>query len=210
MIIIGSGGHARAVIAAYLSNREHNIKIKGIIDIDYQEKIEQEIILGQTVLGGLSYLYANFEPNKTQFFPAIGNNKCRKDISETLLSKGYSTRSIIHSLSSVDPSAVIYDGSFIGPYAHIGPNATIGFGCIINTMANIEHETCLGPYVFTGPSAVVCGRCSIEELSFLGACSCVIENLTIANNVTIGAGAVVARSIIGSHSKYCGVPARKT
>ena len=96
-------------------------------------------------------------------------------------------------------------GNFIGAFANVGPNSHIANYCIVNTLANIEHEVSIADFSQLGPGSTVCGRSSIDENVFIGAGSKIINGISISSDVTIGAGAVVSMNITEPNTKYVGV-----
>jgi acetyltransferase-like isoleucine patch superfamily enzyme len=94
------------------------------------------------------------------------------------------------------------------------PNATVharvrlGRGVLVNSNASVGHETSIGAFANVGPGVSLGGRCEIGAGVYLGIGSSILEDLTIAPNAVIGAGAVVTRSI-DAPGTYAGVPARK-
>jgi len=205
LIVIGSGGHARTVIDVAKLNSLLNII--GVLDIHFKENREEKI-LGVPVLGGLEYL-EKISPDRAVVFLAIGDNKIRKIISTVIDEYGFKSVNIAHPKAYISEYAVLGDGNFIGAFANIGPNSRIESYCIVNTLANIEHEVSIADFCQLGPGSIICGRSNIDENVFIGAGSKIIDNISISADVIIGAGAVVTMNIAESNAKYVGVPARK-
>ena len=74
LIIVGAGGHSRAVISAALFSKNWNII--GVIDNNFQE---EENILGIPCIGKLDKINS-FSNKNTKVFIAIGDYKIRKSI----------------------------------------------------------------------------------------------------------------------------------
>ena len=75
VVVIGSGGHARAVLSTLSLIKD--CSAAAIIDINYIGA--QEFIFGIPVVGGLSKLQ-EFSPLQYSVFFAIGDNKLRKSL----------------------------------------------------------------------------------------------------------------------------------
>lgn len=91
--------------------------------------------------------------------------------------------------------------------AVINACATVGEHCIINTCAVVEHDNhtrIMYIYHLTPPSAV---PVYVGEGAHIGIGATVKNNIKICKNCTIGAGAVVVKSIM-EPAAYVGVPAQ--
>lgn len=205
LIVIGSGGHARAVIDTAKLNSLLNIT--GVLDINFEENVNENI-LGVPVLGGMQYL-KKINPGRTFVFLAIGDNKTRKFISSVIHEYGFRSINVVHPKAYISEFSTLGNGNLVGAFANIGPNSRIANYCIVNTLANIEHDVSIADFSQLGPGSVVCGRSSIDENVFIGAGSKIIDNISISAGVTVGAGAVVTMNILEPNTKYAGVPARK-
>ena len=203
LLIIGAGGHARAVLDAALNSNFWDIE--GIIDLSYRGVFEE--VLTFPVLGGLEIL-DELDSFSTDIFVAIGSNQERQRIIEVISKYNFLLPTIVHPQAYVSSSAKMGRGTFIGAFDHIGPASEIGDGCIINTNANVEHEVILSDFVHMAPNSVVCGRSVVSKSVFIGANAAVIENLYIAEGVVIGAGSVVIGDIRQAGATVVGVPGR--
>jgi sugar O-acyltransferase (sialic acid O-acetyltransferase NeuD family) len=203
LLIVGSGGHSRAVVATLKTLNLWDLI--GIIDINYQGNPED--ILGVTVLGSFE-LINSFNRENTSVFLAVGENNLRKKFSRNPILKSFDFPNIVHPTALIDPSAELDSGNFVGPFAHIGPMVKIGKSNIINSYANLEHETQIGSFCMFAPGAIICGRCKLGDQIFVGANATVIENRKIADQTTIGAGAVITKDILQINQTFVGVPGR--
>ena len=202
-LIIGAGGHARAVIAALKSTGR---EIEGILDTDY--KGQDETIMGVKVLGSYGELLSGFSAGEVNIALAIGDIEERRSEYERLTKLGYTLPPVIHSSAIFSKDAVLGSGVFIGPGAIIGPIATIGNNSIINTGAIIDHETRIGDHSHICPGVRIAGRVTVGTTSFIGIGSSIIDGICIGDNVKVGAGSVVIKDI-GSGATVAGVPARE-
>lgn len=204
LIVIGAGGHAKAVIAsAELMNIWTDIKIVDEVMISDNEEIlgyeVEKIILRKN-----KYVFKK----NSMIFVAIGDISKRKKIIEQIDNQGHPIANIINPTSLIHKTVKIGLGNYVGPHVHIGPEVVIGDGNIINTAANIEHESIVGSYTNISPSAIVCGKCHIESEVFIGANASILEGRRIERKIVIGAGAVVNKNLTKVSGKYLGIPAR--
>ena len=205
IIIIGAGGHCRAVMATALISRIW--QILGIIDLDYNLS-KNEKILGHDIIGPLDKLN-EFSSDDTSIFLAIGDNEIREDVSKNALVKKFQDTNIIHPSSIIDESVKMGTQNYIGPFSHVGPNVEIGSFNIINTNSNIEHESVIGSFNQLAPGSILCGRCKLGNHNFIGANSTLIPKISIKNHNIIGAGSVIIEDIRSSKNVFVGVPVKK-
>jgi sugar O-acyltransferase (sialic acid O-acetyltransferase NeuD family) len=108
---------------------------------------------------------------------------------------------IIENIVSLGKGTVICAGSIlttditIGDFVHINLNCTIGHDCVINDFCQFS------------PGVNISGYNKIGKNVYFGTNSCSLENLTICDNVTIGAGGVVVKNI-RTPGVYVGIPAK--
>ena len=73
--------------------------------------------------------------------------------------------------------------------------------------AIIEHECAVDDFAHLSVNSALLGRSTLGKFVFLGAGTTVINGISIADQVTIGAGGVVVKSINKS-GVYVGIPAK--
>lgn len=203
LILIGVGGHARAVISVI--NRIPEFNLKYIIDPDFKNNDEK--ILGHLVNGSLELL-KNLTPENFEIFLAIGDDYLRYKISKQPIVNKFKFINIIDPTSICCSSSIMGHGNFIGPMAHIGPNTKMGDFNILNTQSNLEHESIIGNFCQLAPSATICGRCKIGNKVYFGANSTVIEKISINHENTIGAGSVIIKDIKQTKKTFIGIPGK--
>ncbi|MBM0637137.1 UDP-N-acetylbacillosamine N-acetyltransferase [Campylobacter sp. VicNov18] len=153
-----------------------------------------------------------FDPSLPKYdcFVAIGDNKIRKKIYEKLLKNGFKIVNLIDKSALVSPSAIIKEnaGILIMPYAVVNAKAKIEKGVILNTSSVIEHECVVGEFSHVSVGAKCAGNVKIGKNCFLGINSCVLPNLTLADNSILGGGATLIRSE-KEQGVFIGVPAKR-
>lgn len=198
LVIFGYGGHARSVADVALS-----CGYSDLLFIDANAR-SGENFLGHPVVSSLS----GYALERCAAFPAAGDNQKRNQQCAEIQSLGLELVTLISPLASIGAGSAVGAGSFIGHHAHVGPMARIGAGCIINTGAIVEHESEVGDYAHVSVSSIIAGRSRLGMLSMLGAGATIIDGIDVGNNIVVGAGAVVHRSIAASGT-YVGIPAVK-
>jgi sugar O-acyltransferase (sialic acid O-acetyltransferase NeuD family) len=196
VVIVGSGGHA------------------SVVEEIFERLGFDEILIMDQSLEGISLQVDLLFDNRKEFkdthlfFVAIGNNKDREKVTKQLLKEGYRLTTAIHPSSIVATTVTIDIASCVMAGAVLNPHVHIGKGVIVNTSASIDHHSSIGSFTHICPGVVLAGDVKVGEGCFVGTGAVISNQITITNEVTLGAGAVVVKSIdeVGT---YVGVPARK-
>lgn len=114
----------------------------------------------------------------------------------------------VHSTAVLHQKCQIHPGTFVGPHVGVYYNATIGKHCILSPHSLISHNTRIGSNTIVHPGAIIAGSCSIGDNCVFGVRSTVIDNIVIADHISIAAGALVTKNLTES-GNYIGSPARK-
>ena len=202
LVILGAGGHAKVVIDAV--NAGDRFDIVGMLS-DHDPDIG-ETVCGVVVSGPVEDGLQSFNAD-TVFHVAIGDNAARQKYSERLRDAGRSLATICHPTAWVSPSAVLGEGSYVGPNASVNAQVRAGVSIIVNTGAIVEHECAIGSFTHIAPGSCLTGRCDVGQGVFIGARSVVVPGRRICDGAIVGAGAVVVRDV-APHSVVKGVPAR--
>lgn len=203
LILVGGGGHCKAVIDVAISAGRN---IKGIIDNNKQG----ETILGIPVIGGDDDI-PSLATDNVEFLITVGQIKSgliRLKIAHTISSVGGKFAApVIAKTAHIAKGAVIGNGTVIMHNSVINSDAVVGKNCIINTGAIVEHDCRIGDFVHLSTGAIVNGTSTIGSNTFVGSHATIANNITITDNNIIGAGAVVINDINESGT-YCGIPAK--
>lgn len=189
VILIGSGGHARVLVEAIGSTREHHIV--GAIDLPERVGLDVD---GVEVIGTDEDLPALRDRGVTAAVLAIGSvgdSSLRQRFGERLRTLGYALPPVVHLMSHVADNARLGDGAFVAAGAVVGAAATIGEFAIINTGAIVDHECDIGPYVHVAPGCALSGSVRVGAGTHLGTGCSVIHCVNIGHDALVGAGAVV-------------------
>lgn len=205
IILIGGGGHCKAVIDVIETKNE--FKIAGIVDLP--SKIGQKI-LGYEIIANdndLPELVGKYK----YFFITIGHlsgKSPRLKIFKMIKELGGILPIIISSNAHVSKYSCIDEGSIIMHNTIINADTQIGKNCIINNKALVEHDCKIGNNCHISTNAIVNGGLTIEDNCFIGSNSVTKQCIKIASNTIIGAGAVVTKDITES-GVYVGSPAKR-
>lgn len=203
MVLIGGGGHCRACLDV-IETTEY--EVAGIVD----PSVSSMGAYNYPILGDDSFVAENIDKYRT-YFLAIGQTGLpltRIRVFEKLESLPINFASILSGLSYVSEKALVGDGSVVMHGAMINTGSRIGHHNIVNSKALIEHDVSTGDFCHFSTASVVNGGCEIGNNVFIGSGCIVFNNLTITDDVVVGGGSVVNKSIL-EPGKYVGSPARK-
>lgn len=194
LLIMGFGGHARSVADVALA-----CGYKELCFIDTNAKEGEQF---------LHFLVLKDVPEKPwSCVTAAGNNIQRMEQMKNARAREWFVQTLISPHASQGVGSQIGLGSVVGHHAHIGPITTIGQGCIINTAAIVEHDCDVGDFSHVSVNATLCGHVTLGLRVFVGAGAIIKNGISVVDDVTIGAGAVVVKDI-NEAGTYVGVPAR--
>lgn len=198
VVIIGASGHGKVVADI--------IKCSGDIVIGFLDDndIISKTFVGFPVLGKIND-YQKFIDN--EFIVAIGNAKIRENIVKKL--QGVRWYTAIHPtavISTIDTD--IKEGTVIMANAVVNAGTKIGYHCIVNSCAVVEHDNYIEDYVHISVGAKLAGNVHVKKNTWIGIGATVSNNISICNNCMIGAGTVVVKNI-EKKGVYIGIPARR-
>ncbi|MBR0176964.1 MAG: acetyltransferase [Bacteroidales bacterium] len=204
--IFGVGGFGREVLALI-----HDINkvgpiynIVGFFD-DGHEK--GEMVNGYPVLGKTEDL--NHWERDLAVAIAIGNPSVKKQVVGKITNPKVQFPTLIHPsvLIGAPEFVKMGKGCIICAGTMITTNIEIGDFVILNLGCTVGHDTIIKDYAAFMPSCNISGEVLIEEGVYCGTGVKIINQTSIGEYATIGAGAVVTKPIPG-HCVAVGVPAR--
>lgn len=201
LILIGGGGHCQSVIeVAESTGRE----IRGILDLP--EEVGK-LVLGYPVLGTDDQLadYAQI----CEFVITVGfikNPSLRIKLFNRVRVAGGVLATLIASTAYVSRHSSLGAGTVVMHHAFVNAGAKIGENVIINTFCNIEHGVSIGNQCHISTGTMVNGDCKVGNNCFIGSQSVLANGISICDDVVVGAGSLVRKSII-KPGVYSGNPA---
>lgn len=198
LLILGAGGHGRVVADAALS--------QGIWQEVAATDRDPGRCVGELLPGIPLAAPAQALPGATAVHVAIGTARARQAEAEAV---GLAfLASIIHPQSTVSSTARVGAGSFVAARSVVGPNAQLGLGVIVNHGAVVDHDVTVGDFSHVAPQAALGGAARVGRRVLVGTGACVLPGVSVCDDVTIGAGAVVHANLT-QPGVYVGVPARR-
>lgn len=205
VLVIGAGGHARAVTDVIISEAKYTIA--GLID-SFQPL--HKICFGHEVIGSEQDLPKICRTlNVWRCVVAIGDNFQRQAMTERILLACPD----IQCITTVHPAAVLGTdvslgaGTVVMPGAIIVAGSTVGEGCLLNTSSSLDHDSRLEPFSSLGPGSVTGGNLNLGARSSVGVGATIIHGITVGEDTVVGAGAVVTENLPSCVVAY-GVPCR--
>jgi len=204
-VVIGSGGHARVLIAA--------LKAAGTVPIaclDIDPARWQIQVLGITVAGGEETLASLGAPDRLFLVNGVGSAAkpaARRAVWDKFSQLGYRFASVRDPRAVISEDVVIDDGAQVLAGSVIQPGTRIGSDAIINTGACVDHDCLIGPHAHIAPGAVLCGDVQIGDSSHVGAGAIVRQGVRVGSGAIIAMGSAVIRDV-SDHSIVGGIPAR--
>lgn len=207
LVIVGSGRRATISYERFSSDSPYEVAAFSV---------EAEYLRADTHCGiplvTLEHMASVYPPAEYLAFVAISPanlNRERRRLYETVKSMGYSCASYVSSQAFVAGNVEIGANTFVHAFAavqygvHVGDNAIIESGTCVGHSSLIENDCFIGEHV------VISGFCRIGCGSFLGANSCIADDIVIAENCELSPGAIILKSTLSDHI-YTGNPARPT
>jgi sugar O-acyltransferase (sialic acid O-acetyltransferase NeuD family) len=152
-----------------------------------------------------------FDSSKHLAVVAVGNPILRKKIVNQIIERhGMSIfKTLISPTAQImDPGITIGYGSIICANCILTCNITIGPWSQLNLSTTVGHDVQTGAFFTTAPGVHISGKVITGEQVYFGTNSSTVEDISICDNVTFGAGACVSKNIT-EPGTYIGVPARK-
>ena len=182
ILVYGAGGHAR-VVSDILSCA--GLPLFGFID----EIPSCGMLDGFPVFNSTDPIWLKL--NDFRFVVAVGDNRSRASIFESLVTRGGIPLTILHPNAIVSRKAVIGPGTVIMAGAIVNAGAEVGNNCILNTGCSVDHDCRLGDHVHLCPGVRLAGSVRVGTHTMLGTGCCVVPGQNIGCGTTVGAGAVV-------------------
>ncbi|WP_431304508.1 NeuD/PglB/VioB family sugar acetyltransferase [Sediminicoccus sp. BL-A-41-H5] len=179
VVILGAGGHGRAVCEAAWDT---GFAPLGFLDA----RAPLPPLLGLPVLGD------ELAHDGGPLLIALGGNRLRLEAAARLACP---LPVLLHPSVTRSRSAEIAEGAVVMPRVVLGALARIGRLALVNTGAIIEHDVVLEEGAHVGPGAVLCGGVRVGARAMVGAGVVVAPNLTIGADAVVGAGTAVLADV---------------
>ena len=198
-IVVGAGGHARAVADVVQRRGDRVVAVTGDPSGHWEVP----------VLDGDDEAIAMALRSDTAVALGIGSDPTRLRVLERLLAAGVRAPAVVATTATVSATASLAAGVVVLEHAHIGPAAQVGPAALVNTAAVVEHDVVVGSGTHVAPAGVLLGGATSGDLVCVGAGAVVLPLVSIGDGAVVGAGAVV-REDVDPGRTVVGVPAAPT
>jgi sugar O-acyltransferase (sialic acid O-acetyltransferase NeuD family) len=151
-----------------------------------------------------------YPPSTYDMFAAIGYKtmRNRKVVYDKIRAKQYRMVNYLSSQAIVHRNVEIGTNNVVMAHAQLEPFVTVGNNNIFWSGALICHDSWIGDHNFFAAQSLAGGFCRIQNGSFLGFNSTVVQYTEVADESLIAAKSLVLTPT-EKHGKYVGIPARK-
>jgi len=190
ILIVGAGGHGRAVAEAI--ELAGNFEIAGFLDDCYPQIKE---VWSYSVLGTAHEL-SGFASYAGALIVAIGNNRVRETVFDRAKAAGFTMPSIVHPSAVVSRRALTGEGCCIMAGSVLGTEATLGRGCVVNVNASVDHHCRLDDFAHLGVGVHLAGGVRVGASAWMQAGSSAGYRVEVPSGAVVvpGAGLCVDRS----------------
>lgn len=194
VLILGAGGHARVCFDSLSQNPE--LEVLGVISPDLAEGapwLENLVCLGDD-LSVERLLEKNTDIVLVNGLGYLPNKNARKQVVERFRENRFLT--IKHTSAIVSSSVKVAEGAQIMAKSCIQYGTQIAEHSIVNTGAQVDHDCKIGAFCHLAPGSIVCGDVTIEDEVFVGAGAVIVHGVTIGKGAVIGAGATIKHDVL--------------
>ncbi|MDR6301803.1 acetyltransferase [Mesonia maritima] len=206
IVIVGAGGFGREV--KMLIDQINNANSTPLYEIEgFYDDAEglPNLINGIPLLGSLKNLSERNDLISVAL--GVGIPKVKKEIALSLKNKNFRFPTLIHPNVYMGDEVNIGKGSIICANNIITCNINMENFVTLNLSCTTGHDTFIGDFCSFMPSVNISGEVKIKESVYVGTGAKIINQLEIGENTTIGAGAVVAKSL-PANCTAVGIPAK--
>lgn len=207
--VYGAGGFGREVLWLARSAVIHGNAVDGVCFIDDDETICDSAMNGLEVL---SLSTAKKKYPGALVVSGIGQPSIRELTMMKAQSAGFGFATLVHPRTEMSEWIEMGEGTVICAGNILTTNIVMGKHVQINLSCTIGHDVIMGDYATLAPGVHVSGCVHIGRRVYIGTGAVIINGtqndpVVIADDVIIGAGACVTKSI--TRGTWVGVPAKK-
>ncbi len=114
---------------------------------------------------------------------------------------------LVHPRADIGPSSTVGRGACIGSGVVVTTSVIVEEAVLLNLNVTVGHDCVIGAASVVNPGVAISGGCHIGRGCLLGVGAIVLEHLTLATGVIVGAGSVVTKDVAAGMT-VVGIPAR--
>jgi len=184
LLILGAGGHARAVADLAV---ECGWTVAGFT--------ERPGIAGPAIVGTDADLPRLLTSGGFDgAIVGVGNMALerRAELFRSLKEGGAAVPTLVHPRAVVSRSCQIGEGSVIFPGAVLGSQVRVGMNAVVYSAVVAEHDCVISDHAYLSPGVILCGGVTVQAGGFVGAGAVVVPGVTLGEWARVRAGAVVS------------------
>lgn len=205
VVIFGAGLHANVCVDIFEKGGKYNIIgiIDSIADIG-SKKFDYTVIGRQEDIIGLCKKY-----KIDSGFIGIGDNYARKFVRDTIISliPNFDFVNALHPTVSIGRNVKIGVGIAMMAGAVANPDCVIEDFCILNTGAQLGHNSYMAEFSHLSGNSVTSAKVKIGKLSAISLGVTIFDRISIGENTVVGIGSVLLKSLPDNVLAY-GNPAK--
>jgi sugar O-acyltransferase (sialic acid O-acetyltransferase NeuD family) len=163
--------------------------------------------LSGTVVRGLPVLRPETAPSGAEYLVGIADPSARHRLAQLLEAQGLNPVTLIHPRAIIGPDTTLGEGCLVLGGAHVSSSIRIGSHVQVHYNATVGHDAVLADRVTVYPGANISGSVLLDEDVTVGSNAVVLQGLNVGRGTFVGAGAVVTRDL-GPGLVVVGAPAR--
>ncbi len=207
LVIVGAGEFAEIAYEYFTDDSKYDVA-GFCVERDY---IKENELRGLPVVA-FEDIENGFPPSEYETFVAVTYaklNRVRRRLYKECKRKGYLCASYISSRAFFWKNAKVGENTFIFEDNTIQYNVKIGNNVVLWSGNHIGHRTVIEDDVWLTSHDVISGFCHIGRGSFIGVNATFADNISVADDVVVGAGAVVVKNLTEKAGVYIGSPAHR-
>lgn len=150
-------------------------------------------LAGRTVRGLPVSSPDDVEP--TSYVVGVAASDIRRLLVGRLDERGCTPTTVVHPRAIIGPETTLGDGCLVLGGAHVSSSISLGRHCQVHYNATVGHDSVMLDFATVFPGANVAGSVTLEEDVTVGSGAIVLQGLTVGAGAFVGAGAVVTRDV---------------
>ncbi len=205
VVIVGTGEQAEIAFEYFTYDSPHEV----VAFSAERQFVKEDSFCGLPVIA-LDQLAAAYPPSEYHAFVAVSAtqlNRLRRRLFDVVKGYGYSCVSYVSSQAFVWRDVQIGENTFVFEHNVLQRRVHVGDNVVLWSGNHVGHRTVIEDDCFIASHVVISGFCTVGRWSYLGVNSSLRDELSLAEDCVIGAGAVVVKDT-EARQVYVGNPAR--
>ena len=133
------------------------------------------------------------------FQVGVANIALKQGIIAACEARGWKAYSIFHPQAVVSSSALIGEGTYLGPLCVVSSNAKVGNHCIVHIQSTVGHDAIVEDLCAILPGAKLSGNVQVGARSLVGSNAFVAAGITIGEDCQVDALCYLAQDLPAQH-----------